>query len=252
MSERFADKVVVVTGGGAGIGRAISMAFASEGAKVVVAGRTLNRLEETVDMIKEAGGEASLVQTDVCRAADVETMIAETVKRYGKIDCGVNNAGIQGAPSPMVDCDEETWDLTINTNLKGAWLCMKAEIQQMLKQGGGAIVNLSSGAGLVGVQGLAAYSASKHGVLGLTKSAAMEYAKAGIRINAVCPGSTRTEMVERFMVTPEAEAIVAGASPLERLGEPEEIAGAVMWLCSDEASFVIGHAMAVDGGFVAR
>ena len=252
MIHRFAGKVVLITGGGAGIGRAASLAFSREGAKVVIAGRTLHRLEETVGMIKETGGEAFPVQTDVAKAADVETLIGEAVKRYGRIDCGFNNAGIQELPTPTVDCTEELWDQVINTNLKGVWLCMKAEIQQMLKQGAGSIVNMSSGAGLVGVEGLGAYSASKHGVLGLTKTAALEYAKAGIRINAVCAGAIRTDMLERFMGTLEAEAIVGGANPMARLGEPEEIAEAVMWLCSDAASFVNGHAMAVDGGFVAR
>ena len=253
MAGRLDGKIALVTGGSSGIGRASALAFARERAKVVVADVTAEGGQETVRLIKEAGGEARFLKVDVARAAEVETLITQTVAAYGRLDCAYNNAGIEGAFVSTTEYPEADWDRVLAINLKGVWLCMKYEIAQMLQQGGGAIVNTASGAGLVGVAGLSAYVASKHGVVGLTKTAALEYAKAGIRVNAVCPGVIQTPMVARLTSQrPEmAEALVA-AEPMGRTGKPEEIAEAVVWLCSEAASFVTGHAMSVDGGYVAQ
>lgn len=253
MAGRVAGKVALVTGGGSGIGRAAALAFAREGAKVVVSDVVIDGGEETVRLIKAAGGQAVFVKADVARPAEVDALIARVVDTYGRLDCAFNNAGIEGTMAQTADCSEENWDRTIAINLKGVWLCLKAEIPQMLKQGGGAIVNTASVAGLVGFAGLPAYVASKHGVVGLTKSAALEYAKQGIRVNAVCPGVIRTPMVERlFRDNPAAGETIAAMEPVGRMGTPEEIAEAVVWLCSDAASFVTGLAMAVDGGLTAQ
>jgi NAD(P)-dependent dehydrogenase (short-subunit alcohol dehydrogenase family) len=214
---------------------------------VVVSDVVIDGGEETVRLIKAAGGQAVFVKADVARPAEVDALIARVVDTYGRLDCAFNNAGIEGTMAQTADCSEENWDRTIAINLKGVWLCLKAEIPQMLKQGGGAIVNTASVAGVVGFAGLPAYVASKHGVVGLTKSAALEYAKQGIRVNAVCPGVIRTPMVERlFRDNPAAGETIAAMEPVGRMGTPEEIAGAVVWLCSDAASFVTGLAMAVD------
>jgi len=253
MTKQFDGKVALVTGAASGIGRASALAFAREGAKTVVADILVEGGEETVRLIKEAGGEALFVKTDVSKAAEVEALIQKVVDIYGRLDYAHNNAGIEGTMAPTADCTEENWDRTININLKGIWLCMKYEIPQMLKQGGGAIVNTASVAGLVGFQGLPAYCASKGGVIQLTRAAALEYAEAGIRVNAVCPGVIRTPMVQRILsIQPEMEAALTTMEPVGRMGEPEEIAEAVVWLCSDAASFVTGHPMVVDGGLVAQ
>jgi len=245
------EKVVIVTGGGSGIGRATSLWFAREGAKVIVADVGVEGGKETVKLIREMGGEAVFVQTDVTRAAEVETLIQKAVATYGRLDCAFNNAGIMGAIALTAEGTEENWQVTIDVNLKGVWLCMKYEIPQMLKNGGGAIVNMASVVSLVGFRGLSAYSASKHGVLGLTKSAALEYATAGIRINAVSPGAIRTPLVDAAVrLDPQIEAQLIALEPIGRMGTPEEIAEAVVWLCSDEASFVTGHTLVVDGGMV--
>ena len=210
--------------------------------------------ERTVRMIEEAGGEASFVAADVSVTKQVEAMVAKTVETYARIDCAFNNAGIEGRLANTVECTEETWDRTIAINLKGVWLCMKYEIPQMLKQGGGAIVNTAFVAGLVGLAGRAAYVASKHGVVGITRTAALEYAQQGIRVNCVCPGYIRTPMVAYVLQQSGAqlEEQMVAREPIGRLGTPEEVAETVVWLCSDAASFVTGHTMTVDGGYVAQ
>jgi NAD(P)-dependent dehydrogenase (short-subunit alcohol dehydrogenase family) len=255
MGEKFEGKVALVTGGSSGIGRASAIAFAREGAKVVIADITIKGGEETVHMIKKAGGEGIFVETDVSNAAAVEAMVDKIVGVYSRLDFAFNNAGIGGSLFvPTADYSEEHWDKVIDINLKGVWLCMKYEIRQMLKQGGGAIVNTSSGAGLVGSRFVGpAYTASKHGVLGLTKTAALEYARNGIRVNAVCPSTIRTPMGDDLIRDdPRREAELADRLPIGRWGTPEEVAEAVVWLCSTGASFVTGHAIAIDGGFVAQ
>jgi len=253
MSKSFAGKVALVTGASSGIGRATALAFAREGAKVVVSDVVVDGGNETVQLIKKAGGEAIFVKADVAETADVESLVQQTVATYGRLDCAHNNAGISGPLTTVTDTAESKWDRVIAINLKGVWMCMKYELQHMSKQGSGAIVNTASGAGLVGIAGASAYVASKHGVLGLTKTAALEYAKQGIRVNAVCPGVIETPMVQRLTDRhpSAAEAMVAG-HPIGRVGKPEEIAEAVIWLCSEAASFVTGLAMSVDGGYVAQ
>jgi NAD(P)-dependent dehydrogenase (short-subunit alcohol dehydrogenase family) len=253
MSKSFTGKVALVTGASSGIGRATALAFAREGAKVVVSDVVVDGGNETVQLIKKAGGEAFFVKADVAETADVESLVQQTVATYGRLDCAHNNAGISGPLTTVADTAESKWDRVIAINLKGVWLCMKYELQHMSKQGSGAIVNTASGAGLVGIAGASAYVASKHGVLGLTKTAALEYAKQGLRVNAVCPGVIETPMVQRLTDRhpSAAEAMVAG-HPIGRVGKPEEIAEAVIWLCSEAASFVTGLAMSVDGGYVAQ
>ena len=204
-------------------------------------------------MITENGGEATFVQVDVTSASAVETLISKTVETYGRLDCAHNNAGISGGGrAPTAEYPEETWHQVIAVNLTGVWFCMKYEIPQMLQQGGGVIVNTASVAGLIGGRGLAAYVASKHGVVGLTKTAALEYAQQGIRVNCVCPGVIHTPMTAGGLSDPERRARIIASEPMGRVGTPEEIAEAVVWLCSDAASFVTGHTMTVDGGFVAQ
>jgi len=253
MAGRVEGKIALVTGGGSGIGRASALAFAREGAKVVLADVIVEGGEETVGMIKKAGGEAIFVKADVSKATEVEALIAKAVETYGRLDCAYNNAGIEGSAATTTDYAEESWDRVIAINLKGVWLCMKYEIPQMLKQGGGTIVNTASAAGLVGFRRGSAYVASKHGVVGLTKTAALEYAKSGVRVNAICPGAIDTPMMGRITDhRPQRAERMAAGEPVGRMGMPEEIAGAVVWLCSDAASFVTGHAMAVDGGLTAQ
>jgi NAD(P)-dependent dehydrogenase (short-subunit alcohol dehydrogenase family) len=253
MSGRFSKKVALVTGAASGIGRATALAFAREGASVAVADVTEPAGNETVALIQKAGGTAKFFRCDVSKDADVEKLVRDVVAAFGRLDFAHNNAGIEGKQAKTADCTEETWDRTIAINLKGVWLCMKHEIPQMLKQGGGAIVNTASVAGLVGFAGLPAYNASKGGVIQLTRTAALEYAKENIRVNAVCPGVIKTPMVDRFTGgTPEGEAAFAAGEPVGRLGRPEEIATVVVWLCTDDASFVTGIPMPVDGGWVAQ
>ena len=250
MAGLVAGKVALVTGGGSGIGRQACLVFSREGAKVVVSDVTVEGGEETVSLIKQAGGEAAFIKADVAQAAEVEALVAKTVETYGQLDCAHNNAGIAGRTARVADDTEENWDRIFSINLKGVWLCLKYEIAQMLKQGGGAIVNTASGAGLIGVRRTGAYVASKHGVVGLTKTAALEYAKANIRVNAVCPGPIDTPMLRG--ASERVIDAMAAAQPNGRLGQPQEIAEAVVWLCSDAASFVTGHPMPVDGGYVAQ
>lgn len=254
MAGRLGEKVALVTGAGSGIGRATALAFSREGSKVIVADSVVGGGEETVSLIQDAGGEAIFVRTDVSKGAQVEALVARAVETYDRLDCAHNNAGIEGVITSTHEYTEDAWDQVIGVNLKGIWLCMKYEIAQMLRQGGGAVVNTSSTAGMVGIPGQPAYVASKHGVAGLTKVAALEYAKAGIRVNAVCPGPIRTPMVERFFAhhpMVDEEQFLA-QTPAGRMGGPEEIAEAVVWLCSEAASYVTGHTMAVDGGFLAQ
>lgn len=247
-------KVALVTGGASGIGRATALTFAREGAKLIVADMNEDGGQQTVHMITENGGDATFVQVDVTSATAVESLISKTVETYGRLDCAHNNAGILGTPFiDMTECTEAEWDQIMNINLKGVWLCLKYEIPQMRQQGGGAIVNTASAAGLVGTAAFPIYDASKHGVVGLTKSAALQYAKRVIRVNAVCPGVIRTPMTAQGIdVNSTFEEAAIARHPMGRLGQPEEIAEAVVWLCSDAASFVTGHTMTVDGGFVAQ
>ena len=253
MAGQLDGKVALVTGGGSGIGRATCLAMAREGAQVMVADIVVEGGHETVSLVKNAGGEATFIRADVSQASEVEAMVKQTTETYGRLDCAFNNAGIEGPVCSTVEYTEEDFDRVVAIDLTGVWLCMKYEIPAMLQHGGGAIVNTASVAGLVGFQGISAYVASKHGVNGLTKTAALEYAKAGIRVNAVCPGVIETPMVKRaFEKSPGMEEGVAAVEPVGRLGQPQEIAEAVVWLCSDAASFVTGLPMAVDGGLVAQ
>jgi NAD(P)-dependent dehydrogenase (short-subunit alcohol dehydrogenase family) len=253
MAGRVQDKVVLITGGGSGIGRATALLFAKEGAKVVVADYNAEGGERTVRMIKDSGGEAVFHAADVSNPTDVEALVNKTVASYGRLDCAFNNAGIEGERATTPEYTVENWNRVISTNLSGVFFCMKYEIAQMLKQGGGSIVNTSSIAGLVGGPRNSAYAAAKHGVAGLTKTAALEFAKANIRVNAVCPGFIRTPMLERALdrgIFDESRLIER--HPINRIGKPEEIAEAVVWLCSDAASFVTGVPMPVDGGYIAQ
>ena len=243
----------MITGGSSGIGRAAALAFARAGAKIVLGNRRLAEGDETVKLVKEQGGDATLVKTDVTKPAEVEALVGKTVETYGRLDCAFNNAGTIGVMARTAECTEENWDYIINLNLKGVWLCMKHEILQMLKQGGGAIVNNASVAGMVGLRGGPAYSASKGGVIQLTRTAALEYSRKGIRVNAVCPGYVLTPMTEEHLKTnPEHEAQIKKYQPLGRLGTAQEIAEAVVWLCSDAASFITGHPLVIDGGSLAQ
>jgi NAD(P)-dependent dehydrogenase (short-subunit alcohol dehydrogenase family) len=252
MATELEGKVGLVTGGTSGIGRETAVLFAKAGAKVVVAGRRAAEGEKTIELIRAAGGEGLFVKTDVSKASEVETLIQKAVEKFGRLDVAFNNAGIEGVWTPIVRQSEEDWDRTIAINLKGVWLCLKYEIRQMLKQGSSAaIVNMSSITGLVGGAGAAAYSASKHGVIGLTQSAALENAKKGIRINAVCPGVVETSMADRLFRPPTVHKYVLSCHPIGRFGRPTEIAEAVVWMCSDRASFMTGQSLVVDGGFLA-
>jgi NAD(P)-dependent dehydrogenase (short-subunit alcohol dehydrogenase family) len=250
----LARKVALVTGAGSGIGRASAVALAAEGARVLVSDLDATGGEETVARIRAAGGEARFWPADVTRADQVAALVEQALAAYGRLDCAHNNAGIEGTTgTPTHRYAEDDWDRVIATNLKGVWLGLKHEIPIMLRQGGGAIVNTASVAGLVGFPGASAYAASKHAVNGLTKTAALEYAPHGIRVNSVCPAFIRTPMVERVIAgDPEREVRLAAQQPIGRMGRPEEVAAAVVWLCSDAASFVTGSTMTIDGGLFAR
>ncbi|WP_276370699.1 SDR family oxidoreductase [Chryseolinea sp. H1M3-3] len=251
MEKTLQNKVAFVTGAAFGIGRATAIAFASRGANVVIADWIED--DTTLNEIKKIGGAAIFLKCDVSKASDIERTLNESLNKFGKIDFAVNNAGIEGQNALTHECTEQNWDKTININLKGLWLCMKTELPIMLKQGSGAIVNVASVAGLIGFPGLPAYVVSKHGVVGLTKTAALEYAKQGIRINAVCPGVIKTEMVDRVTGKDKlVEKQFEDMEPVGRMGTPEEVAEAIVWLCSDAASFITGHALNVDGGWLAK
>ena len=251
--KEFEGKVALVTGGGSGIGRATALAFARDGARVVIGNRNVQRGEETVSMIRAAGGTASFRRTDVLVAADIEALVKHAVSEYGGLDLAFNNAGIEGEPRPLAEQTEANYDAVMDINVKGVWLSMKYEIPQMLDQGGGAIVNCSSVAGVIGFPGIGIYSASKHAVIGLTKAAALEYSAQGIRVNAVNPAVIDTEMVDRLAdgMNMKKDDLTT-FHPIGRLGRVEEVAEAVLWLCSEKASFVTGHSLMVDGGFTAR
>ena len=252
--DRFSDKTALVTGGGAGIGRATALAFAREGARVVIGNRNAERGDETVAQIRKLGGTAVFRRTDVTVAADVAALVALAIEKFGRLDCAFNNAGVMTSLSLIEDQSEDDYDHVMDTNVKGVWLCMKHEIRQMLAQGGGAIVNNASVSGITGSgRGAAHYSASKHAVLGLTKSAGLENAKRGIRVNAIAPYVTETDMGTQFAADLKITmADFAKGNPSGRVGTLADAANAVLWLCSDEASFVTAHTLALDGGFTAQ
>ena len=252
MDKLFEGKVALVTGGSFGIGQATAIAFAGRGAKVIVADYLEDKNQETIKQIKKIGGEAIFIQCDVSNHTEVKNMINQAITHYKRLDFAFNNAGIEGKMGNMDECTEDNWDKILNVNLKGVWLCMKYEIPQMLKQNKGVIINCASVAGLNGFADFPAYTASKHGVVGLSKSAALEYALKGIRINTVCPGVIHTPMIDRLTgKDPAKEKQYADMEPIGRMGKTEEVAAATVWLCSDAASFVTGIALPVDGGLMA-
>jgi NAD(P)-dependent dehydrogenase (short-subunit alcohol dehydrogenase family) len=251
--NEFQGKVALVTGGTSGIGRAAAIAYAREGAKVVVAGRRAAEGEETVRLVRAQGGKAIFVPTDVAQEMQVKNLIGRTLEQFGRLDFAFNNAGIEQEPTPFLEQNEETYDRVMGINVKGVWLSMKYEIPAMLKTGGGSIVNTSSGLGVIGMPGIEIYVASKHAVIGLTKSAALEFGKQGIRVNAVLPAVIDTDMFQRFAGDkPEFRAQITALHPIGRIGKSDEIADAAIWLSSSKSSFVTGHSLLVDGGFTAQ
>ena len=250
-------KIALVTGAAAGIGRATALAFAEEGATVMACDIDEAGGQETVKLIRDAGGEAAFTRADVSAPGDVTALIAATVERFGRLDCACNNAGIEGRVAPLAEQSLDDYEKVLAVNLRGTFLCLQAEIRQMLKQGGGAIVNLASVAGLIGFPGLSPYVASKHAVNGLTKNAALEYGKQGIRVNAVCPAGIETRMLDSLADqstggTRSAHEMMDPLHPIGRIGRAEEVARMIVWLCSDHASFVTGTTMPIDGGYVAQ
>ena len=252
MSGRFAGRGILVTGAGSGIGRAAAQLFANEGGRVVVVDQDEDEAQATVTSIRQAGGEALAIGADVSREADCRGMVERALAAYGRLHVAFNNAGIGASGFAVADEEEVTWSRLIDVNLKGIFLGMKYEIPAMVGAGGGAIVNTASVAGLVGERGIGAYSASKHGVVGLTRTAALDYIGQGVRINAVCPGATRTRILASWFQDPKVESFILSRHPIGRIAEPEEIARAVLFLASDDASFIVGQALAVDGGLTAQ
>lgn len=248
----FDEKVALVTGASSGIGRAAAVAFAREGANVIVIARRENEGQETVELIRKAGSDGLFIQADVAKTTDIEAMFEKTISTYGRLDYAFNNAGVEGALVPLAEQTEADFDRVISINLKSVWLCMKYQIQHMLEHGGGAIVNNASIYGQVALPALPIYTASKHGVIGLTKAAALAYAKQNIRVNAVCPGDIETPMAHRDIGTDEKVKQYGEATVTGHWGKPEDIGEAVVWLCSDKAAFVIGQSLFVDGGYTIR
>jgi NAD(P)-dependent dehydrogenase (short-subunit alcohol dehydrogenase family) len=253
MAARVRDKVCLVTGAASGIGKAAALAFAAEGAILTIADISSQGGEETARLGRSAGGRVEFARCDISIPAEVETLIASIVARHGRLDCAFNNAGIEGPLVPMTEVSEELWDRIIAVDLRGVWLCVKHETRQMMRQGRGAIVNTSSTAGICGTPGYSPYTAAKHGVIGLTKSVALQYARSGIRVNAICPGLVDTPMMDRILGGDAAkEQLFVAGTPAGRKAQPAEIAAAAVWLCSDDASFVTGAVLPVDGGVFAQ
>lgn len=252
MKTRFSGKSVLVTGAGSGIGRATALAFAGEGARLVVGDVDESSARATAAAARELGAEAEFIRADVSRAADCAAMVDLAMTRFGRLDVAFNNAGINIHAAPIAEIDEGEWQRIVGINLTGVFLCMKYEIAAMKRTGGGAIVNTASVGGLIGTAGVTAYCATKHGVVGLTKSAALDHIKDGIRINAVCPGGTRTAMLAEWFKDPEVERAATAGTPIGRMADPAEIARTVLFLASEEASFMVGHALVADGGLTAQ
>lgn len=245
-------KIALVTGAGSGIGRATALKFAAEGAKVSLSDVNEKGGNETTALIKQAGGEGVFFKADISQSKDVKALVGQTVERFGRLDCACNIAGVLGKSAPFDMQTEEDYDRVIAVNQRGTFLCMQAEVKQMLQNGGGAIANVGSIAGLVGSAGISPYVASKHAVNGLTKTAALEYAQQGIRVNAVCPGGIETDMIRSFLSEEFTEDMLGAMHPIGRIGQPEEVAELLVWLCSDRASFMTGSIVPIDGGFVAQ
>ena len=253
MNNRFAGQSVLVTGASSGIGRATALAFSAEGARLTVSDVNDSAGQSTVALIRERGGEAEFVRTDVSRAADCAAMVEHALRRYGRLDVAFNNAGINLQIAPIADVEEGEWQRILGINLTGVFLSMKYEIPAMKRSGGGKIINTASVGGVIGTAGITAYCATKHGVVGLTKSAALDHIKDGVRINAICPGGTLTPMLtEWFKADPELARAKVAETPIGRMAEPSEIARAVLFLASDESSFMVGHALVADGGLTAQ